>query len=304
MSNCGSCLQSNTLFTNRPSQSMADSCNSCDPNSGLGISDPACLCGPGKLGKRPCREKVREQIKDYVLLKLGAPVIKIELDDQQLNAAVDFALQVFEDYAPREYYNYYTFRTTPGKSVYTLPNDIGLVRNVFYREQPGLFFNGSDLGGVLPIEYYSPGGSYASMQGGLMDPNQPIYGRMGEWVLYKGYEQMYARLSSQIGGWEWVDGFCNIKLYPTPCRCSTVIVHYLQKKPDFKQVTQAMQEGALCHAKEMLGRIRSKYTNIPGPDGGVQLDGFQLIQEAREDQEKWEERLIYRFGDLPYISMD
>lgn len=297
MSNCGS----NTLFINRPSQQDANKA-CCDAACDLGLTDPV---GCGRIGARKNRGKVREQIKDAVLLRLGAPVLKIELDDQNLDGAVDLALMVFEDYAPREYFNYYVFNTTPGKSVYTLPPDVGVVRNVFYREQPGLSFNASDLGGVLPIEYYYPGGAYASMQGGLMDPNQPIYGRAGEWVLYKQYEQMYARLSSQIGGWEWIDGYCNIKLYPTPCRCNAVIVHYLQKKPDFKQVTQAMIDGSLAYAKEMLGRIRGKYNNtIPGPGGPITLDGQQLIQEAREDLTAWQEALIYRYGDILPITMD
>ncbi len=289
MSNCSN----NTLFVARPSQD-----SSCGAT--ISLTDPV---GCGKISSRKSREKVREQIKDYVLLMLGAPVVKVELNEQNLDGAVDLALQIFEDYAPREYFNYYVFNTTPGKSIYTLPADVGMVRNVFYKSQPSLTFNASDLGGALPIEYYYPGGSYASIQGGLMDPNQPMYGHMGEWVLYKQYEQMYNRLSSQIGGWEWIGGYCNIKLYPVPCRCSAVIVHYLQKKPDFQQVTQAMQEGALIFAKMMLGRIRSKYKSLPGPQGGIQLDGEALIQEAREDKEKWSSDLISKYGDLPFISM-
>jgi hypothetical protein len=34
------------------------------------------------------------------------------------------------------------------------------------------------------------------------------------------------------------------------------------------------------------------------------MDGSTLIQEAREDRQKWFEDLIYKFGDLPYISLD
>lgn len=311
---CNSCSP-NTLFITQPTKRMADECSSLG-TCGQGLTqkyvpfnNPVAFCSPGGLGPRKNREKVREQIKTYVLAKLGAPVIKLELDDQQVDIGIEYALQVFEDYAPREYFNYYVFQTTPGKSVYTLPPDIGLVRNVFYKEQPGLMFNASDLGGVLPLEYYYPGGAYSSLQGGLMDPNQPIYGRMGEWTLYKMYEQMYSRLSSQIGGWEFVGGpgtnpGCAIKLYPIPCRCQWAVVHYLQKRPDFKEVTQAMMDGALWSVMEILGRIRSKYTQIPGPSGGVQLDGAALIQEAKELRDKWIDNLIVRWGDLPYISMD
>ena len=62
-------------------------------------------------------------------------------------------------------------------------------------------------------------------------------------------------------------------------------------------------EGALAFAKIMLGRIRSKITNPPGPNGGVQLDGQQILQEGLQDKKDWEERLITRFGDLPSIKM-
>lgn len=279
--------------------SQASGCaNNC--GSELGLTDPVNI---GKLGPRRNREKVRQQIKDYVLLMLGAPVISIELDEQQVDAAVDLALQVFEDYAPREYFQYYVFNTVPGKSVYELPPEVGMVRNVFYKQEGSFAFQSSDLGGALPIEYFYPGGAYSSIQGGMIDPVQPMWGRMGEWVLYKQYEQMYSRIASNLGGWEWVGGLENIKLYPVPFKVHKVIVHYLQKRPDFRQVTQAMQEGALAYAKIMLGRIRSKIKNPPGPNGGVQLDGDTLLQEGREEKKEWEEKLLTKWGDILPITL-
>jgi len=235
---------------------------------------------------------------------LGAPVIDIELDQQQLDLAVDHALQIIEDYAPREWFDYYVFQTTPGKSVYKMPPYVGHIRNVFYKETANFAFQASDLDGAIPIEYFYPGGAYSSIQGGLIDPIQPIWGRMGEWTLYKQYEQMYSRVSSNIGGWEWVGDPQTIKLYPIPCKPQHAIVHYLQKCKDWKCVTQSMQEGALAFAKIMVGRIRSKYQNIPGPQGGIVLDGQQILQEGLQEKKEWEERLITRFGDLPAITMD
>jgi hypothetical protein len=235
---------------------------------------------------------------------LGAPALKLELDEQNIDFCIDQALKIFEDYAPREYFQYYVFRTEAGKSVYELPAEVGLVRNVFYKEQGTFAFQASDLDGAIPIEYFYPGGAYSSIQGGLIDPIQPIWGRMGEWVLYKQYEQMFSRVSSNLGGWEWLGGFRNIKLYPVPYASQQVIVHYLQKMKDWGEVTQAMQEGALTYAKEILGRVRSKYSSPPGPGGGMQLDGQALLQEAREDREKWFENLLYKFSDILPITMD
>jgi hypothetical protein len=218
--------------------------------------------------------------------------------------AVDESLKIFEDYAPREHFQYYVFPTTAGKSVYDLPAEVGMVRNVFYKEQGTFAFQASDLDGAIPIEYFYPGGAYSSIQGGLIDPIQPIWGRMGEWVLYKQYEQMYSRVASNLGGWEWLGGLGSIKLYPTPGATQRVIVHYLQKHKDWGEVTQAMQEGALAFSKIMLGRIRSKYANPPGPGGGLQLDGQQLLQEGMDDKTQWEEKLINKWGDILPITMD
>jgi hypothetical protein len=309
------CAMSNSdkyLVIGRPSQNDYDSrCASAQTatNSPCGNMGTPCHSPVAphdrKLGPRHNREKVREDIKDYVLLMLGAPTVKVELDEQGLDLCVDQALMIFEEYAGREFFDYYTFRTTPGKSVYKLPDDVGIVRNVFWKKNATYAFQANDLGGAIPVEYFYPGGAYSSIQGGLIDPIQPIWGRMGEWVLYKQYEQMFSRVSSQIGGWEWVSDTGHIKLYPTPCGAQHCIVHYLQKCKDWKQVNQAMQEGALCHAMIMLGHIRGKYQSPPGPGGGMQLDGEYMKQKGWELKEKWQEELINKFGDLgPGITMD
>lgn len=291
---------SNTLYLQKPS-SVAACNNKNAAGANLGVSDPLDLA---KLGSRTNRSKVKSQLRDYVLLMLGAPVVTIELDEQQLDAAVDVALQIFEEWAPREYFRYYVFNTIPGQSIYEMPPDIGYIRNVFYKETGTFAFQSSDLGGAIPVEYFYPGGAYASIQGGLIDPVQPIWGRAGEWQLYKGYEQMYSRMASNIGGWEWYGGYQHIKIYPIPYRAHRVVVHYLQKNNDWARVNSAMQEGALCFAKIMLGRIRSKIKNPPGPNGGVQLDGDTLLQEGLAEKKEWEERLITRWGDLLPLTLD
>jgi len=309
MANCGS----NTLVINRPSQrsfddatctvggtkSKASTCGSIG-----GCNSPVAPHDRPNMTRRTYREKVREDIKDYVLLMLGAPVVKVELDEQQLDLAVDQSLAVFEEYAGRDHYDYYTFRAIPGQSVYKMPDDIGMIRNVFYKEQGSFAFQASDLDGAIPIEYFYPGGAYSSIQGGMIDPIQPIWGRAGEWVLYKQYEQMFSRLSSNIGGWEWVADRRHIKIYPTPYKPQLVIVHYLQKCKDWKEVTQAMQEGALAHAMIMLGHVRGKYAQPPGPGGGMQLDGDYMKQQGWEMKKQWQEDLLYRYGDFLPITMD
>lgn len=291
----------NTLAIGRPTKDSVSSLNcgsSC--STGLGPVDPLTK---SQLGPRKNRDLVREQIKDYILHMLGGPTIQLELDEQNLDFCVDQSLKIFEQYAGREHFSYYVFPTTPGQSVYELPPSVGYVRSISYKQQDNFAFQASDLDGVVPIEYFYPSGSYAS-EGGMINPVQPIFGKMGEWTLYRSYMTMYSRLSSNTGGWEWVGGYRHIKLYPIPLKVHKVIVHYMQVMKDWGEVTQAMQEGALSYAKEILGRIRSKYQNIPGAGGGIVMDGQALIQEAKEERQKWFEDLIYKFGDLPTINMD
>lgn len=315
----GKCSAS-TLVMGRPTQGQFSQLSS-SPKCGLSQSSatiststvgscannlatsPFDCCDKSQLGPRTNRDLVREKIKDYVLLKLGAPVIDIELDDQQVQLAIDESLYVVEEYAPREYFSYYTFVTTPGKSVYELPPDVGYVRNIFYRTTGNLPMNTTGLDGSIPLEFFWSNSMYLGVQGGFIDPSQPIWGRMGEWTLFKQYSQMYNRMSSQLGGWEWVGGNRHIKLYPIPCGCQEAIVHYIQRCKDWNCMTQSMAEGALIYAMKMLAEIRSKYQNIPGPQGGVVLNGNDLMQRALQAEEKWLEKLLYRWGDLPVITL-
>lgn len=292
MSNC-----SQPIMISRPTNTgmgCGQSCNDVGPTDCLGTLTP-----------RRKREQVIEQVKDYVVLMLGAPTISIELNDQHLDLAVKQTLKIMEYYAPMEYFNYYTFVTNPMQSVYKLPDDIGYVRSVAYRATPEFAFQSTDLQGAIPIEYFYPGGAYASIQGGLIDPIQPIWGRAGEWTAYKAYERMYTRLSSGLGGWEWISDYGHIKLYPIPFRAYHVVVHYMQKCKDWSDVTLAMQEGALAHAKMILGLIRRKIRNPPGAGGGnsLQLDGAEMYQEGKEEYEKWKQDLLGTFGDILGPSM-
>lgn len=294
---CGS--NNATIFpTMNKSQIASAVCGGC------GGSDGIIPCPPG-ISSRKNRGKVREQIKDEVCLMLGAPRLKLELDDQQLDLAVDMALRVVEEYCPRDFFSYRVFYTTPGKSVYTMPPDVGIIRNVFYKQTAQFANFANDLDGAIPIEYLYPGGAYAtSLQGGVINPASPIWGNMGEWVLYKQYENMFSRVSSQIGGWEWVDDHKNIKLYPMPLGAHPVIVHYLQSCKDWSAVRQEMTEGALAFAKIMLGRIRSRWQGNFGPsNSAMQNDGNQILQEGIQDKKDWEDRLINRWGDILPITM-
>jgi hypothetical protein len=59
----------------------------------------------------------------------------------------------------------------------------------------------------------------------------------------------------------------------------------------------------LALATEVLGRTRRKVSRIPIPGSEVELDGSQLVTEAREDQEKLMEGLKEKLESLSYSKL-
>lgn len=298
-----SCTPKFTLSINKPTAADIARCKSNDMatvinGSGCSAGGPLECCDRAVLGPRKNRDNVRQKLHDYILLKLGGPVIELELDEQQIDLAIDEAMLIWEMYAPREYYQYYTFPATPGKSVYQLPPEIGYIRDVYYKETAQYAFQATDLDGVLPVEYFYPGGTYSGMIGGLAGQSTPLFGQLGAYTLAQQYNNMYSRISSQIGGWEYVGGLNTIKIYPTPCRANThVMVHYIQKCKDLLCLPASLLDGCLAFAMQMLGEIRSKFSSIPSPNGGVILNGQDILQRGIQKEEKWREDLISRYGD-------
>lgn len=250
---------------------------------------------------RPQREKIRGEIADYVLLMLGAPVIDIEIDKQQLTLAIDESLRIFEEWAPSSYFSYYNFKTAAGQADYQMPCDVGMIRDVHF--EPKTCDAASQLGGSMPLGWIGDTGYGAGgLAWGAWGYNrfQPYWGYAGEWVLFKQYEETFERVSSRNGGWEFLEDSHTIKLYPTPqMEGGMVSVHYLQRKKDWSQVHQWMNEYALALSKIMIGRIRSKFTNIVSPGGGVSLDGQNILTEGLEEKKQLEKDLIYKFNDTP-----
>jgi len=86
----------------------------------------------------------------------------------------------------------------------------------------------------------------------------------------------------------------------------TVLLWIYNKKPDSMilnddRIFPWVQDYALAMAKEMLGQAREKFATIAGPQGGTQLNGAALKQEAKAEMEALEDE-IKRFidGSQPY----
>jgi len=63
-----------------------------------------------------------------------------------------------------------------------------------------------------------------------------------------------------------------------------------------------IQKYALAVAKGILGEIRSKYSMLPSPGGGAQLNGATLKQESTQEMQLLEQQLIQEIEDPPVFT--
>ena len=66
---------------------------------------------------------------------------------------------------------------------------------------------------------------------------------------------------------------------------------------------QWIRRFALSLCKEILGQVRSKFGSIPIPGDNVQLNGGELISQAKDEQEKLRTELKETLAELTYAKM-
>jgi hypothetical protein len=66
---------------------------------------------------------------------------------------------------------------------------------------------------------------------------------------------------------------------------------------------QWIRQFALALAKELLGMIRSKFSNVPIPGGDLTLNGIDMITQGREDKNDLKTKLTEMLEELTYSKM-
>jgi hypothetical protein len=212
-----------------------------------------------------------EDLKAYVLAKLGHPNVLVELND----AAFEIVLRTTGDFAagyfPLEQ-KMATFRTTPLQTEYPLPEDAWWVEDVAW--DPAI----SRIDNIFGAESFLFNiGNISGIQNLLTD-----------YTLLQQYRKFSQRILSNEGGWE-VRGDNKIRLYPTPKGSFGVVVLYLPRiygwrSPQSREVAMRFM---LAESKIIIGEARRKFSAIPSPDGGqINLNGDTLVKEGNEEKKE------------------
>lgn len=237
----------------------------------------------------------RESIIKEIELRLGGGMVDVELDREHYDLAIDKALAKYRQRSSRSVEEaFIVLPLIPGQSEYVLPNEIMEVRVVYRRVAGGISTSGQDIepfeAGYLNTYLLS---SYRA-------------GGIATYELYSQYREMLGRMFGAHMLFTWYPQQHKILLHRNIRTDDECILHvYMHRPEDFLLDDPYggpwLRDYALAQAKMMLGQARSKFSQIAGPQGGGQLNGDALKQEALNEIEKLEIDLVqYIEGGTPY----
>lgn len=243
----------------------------------------------------------RESLKQYCLRRLGAPVITINIDDDQLEDRIDDAINMWTEYAVDATTKVYAYCNVTANVLtngyFTLSNNIINVTRVFP-------ITGVDTGSNGPQNF------------NIFDLNYQL--RLNELYDFTSADYVYFELAQQhirtlellfIGetpirfnryeGFLWVDG-----LGQFAANGGTVIAECYQVLPANNTLFWNdiwLKEYTTCLIKHQWGDNLRKFKDVPMV-GGVKLDGQAILDEATTDKDRLEARLRDTYeAPIPFL---
>lgn len=246
----------------------------------------------GSCGVSPKNKMDADELCLWILRRLGAPLLKVELTEEHCRDSVSIALRWFA--AKKGFIRDYRLQLIPNVTEYVLPDDVDIVTEVVFP------FSDYDItpyaspwawawpneNMMVPFGY---GGSYG--QGSQGETG----GYLSSWQQVLQYTDTARRILGADPEWRQE----NRTLYLLPRKLSPTtpkaIVYYTSNTFDLLDLNQRdfdlVRRYALAQAKLDLGRIRSKYDQYPTAQGSTGLDGNTLLGEGQQEIEVLNEEI-------------
>ena len=231
----------------------------------------------------------RQSLIDFCLRRLGAPVIEINVDDDQIEDKVDDALQMYQ-----EFHSDATYRTYLKHVITQSDKDNGYIpidSNIIYVSQ--LFpinptFSSVNMFDIRYQMMLNSLGDFMNFAGGMS-----YYYQMQQYLEFldqvlSGYPQTtWSRHQDRLYVWgEWSNGDLDVGDY-------VVAEVYTAVDPDtFSSVynDMFMKNYTTALIKQQWGMNMSKFEGMQLP-GGVTISGRQILDDANTELKELEEKL-------------
>lgn len=223
----------------------------------------------------------REELRQWILRRLGAPFWEIELCEDHVTDAVEQAVRWFA--AKRGVSKFFQITTTSSVVEYQLDSEIDRVIDVAYEtlklDLSLIFSPFTLLEEKIPYDVFASGGS-----GGL----------------YSSYVQalQYITTAKRIlsAEFEWTQFNDKLFLAPPPDGARRLVVW---AKINFTKIEELgerdhelVKRYALAKARADLAWIRGKYGEYPSAQGSTSLNWDRLLDESNAEIERLEEEIM------------
>ena len=235
----------------------------------------------------------RLRLMKIVKLQLGWPVQCVELTEEHLNLGIDNALDTFRQLSAQAYERRFILYTlVKGQQVYFLNSPIDqtdrvvTVHKVYRLNSLGFTATTNNWDANVFLQnfatfYYST--SYVDL--------------LSIHLMHNLQEEMHRIFAGEYI-FTWAEARRELHVTRRVSNHEKVVIEVFLEKTEQEIMLdrfakQFIQGWALAECKEMLGLIRSKFTNgTPGPSGNITLNGDTLLNEARTDFTEWTQKLL------------
>jgi hypothetical protein len=218
----------------------------------------------------------KQEIFDYIKFTLGEGMVDVELDPDHYEIAFKAVMQRYRQRSANAVEESYSFlELLEDTNEYTLPDEVINVRQVFKRNI------GANSG---------TSSQYEPFEAGFVNFYMIQSGRVGGLATYFMYSSYLEQAAKMFGGfinynYDRVNKKLTIMRRPRADN-DTVLLWTSNYKPDFTLLQDPyiqpwIRDYTLALCMRSLGQARAKFASLPGPQGGTQLNGTQLLSDAQ-----------------------
>jgi hypothetical protein len=233
-------------------------------------------------------------IRDFVLARLGHPVVRVELTDFQMKTVIDEAITNLDYHAPFWCTQMAVFETSAGVNQYELP--LHIAHNLAYCAYKKSLLSIQNMAGTLEFDFF-----IKYFQDNFLFSNFSV----SDFYLMQTHLESMRKILSQEGSWDLVNGNI-LNLYPVPVidgQPVVLVFRGLDTHTMHPYYRNWIQRYALAVAKGVLGEVRGKYGTLPSPGGGAVLNGTALLQASEIEKDKLKEELLSEIEEPPVFTM-
>jgi len=236
----------------------------------------------------------RSKAAKYIELNLGGGMVDVELDKEHYDMAIDRAIAKYRQRSSRSVEESFMILTlAAGSSDYTLPDEVIEVKEIHRSGEGGV---GTTSTSFEPFE-----AAYLNMYMLNSARGQGLL----SFELFMGQRELLGRMFGAYITFTWSSTSKRLSLHRVVKGEERVLLHTYNYRPD-ETLLQDVSAGpwlrdyATAAAKLMIGQARSKFSQLAGPQGGVTLNGNDMIAQGQAEMLALEEDLkTYVDGGTP-----